>query len=150
MRFSSVYGRRLRLDDGEATIIAKIAGWIAGGRRPALLEDGRQIRDWVYVGDVVDTTLALLDTEAPPSLVNVCTGVSTTLVDACTLIADALGVDCPPEIVGGFRPGDMRHCLGDPSVVSQLLGRAPIDLQRGVRLAFTPVGDARETRTTPV
>ncbi len=31
LRFSSVYGSRLRLDDGEATIIARIAGLGAGG-----------------------------------------------------------------------------------------------------------------------
>ncbi|MEO7086630.1 MAG: NAD-dependent epimerase/dehydratase family protein [Gemmatimonadaceae bacterium] len=142
MRFSSVYGPRLRLDDGEATIIAKMAGWIASGNRPALFEDGRQIRDWVYVGDVVATTLALLDNPSPPSLVNVCTGVPTTLTEACTLIAEALGVDCPPEIVGGFRPGDMRHCLGDAAVLRTLLGRDPVDLNRGVPLAFQPQGDA--------
>jgi dTDP-L-rhamnose 4-epimerase len=136
MRFSSVYGPRLRLDDGEATIIAKMAGWIRNRRRPPLLEDGRQIRDWVYVGDVVATTLALLDRQDVPSLVNVCTGIPTTLVDACTLIADALGVDCPPEVVGGYRPGDMRHCLGDPSVLRSVIGREPIDLGHGVRLAF--------------
>ncbi len=150
MRFSSVYGPRLRLDDGEATIIAKIAGWIASGRRPALFEDGKQIRDWVYVGDVVQTTLALIDQGArAPSLVNVCTGVPTTLLDACTLIAGALGADCPPEVVGGFRPGDMRHCLGDPSVVRALLGRNPMDLARGVRLAFAAAGHAGVAAAIP-
>jgi dTDP-L-rhamnose 4-epimerase len=146
MRFSSVYGPRLRLDDGEATIIAKMAGWIASGRRPALFEDGRQIRDWVYVGDVVATTLALLDNPSPPSLVNVCTGVPTTLADACTLIADTLGVDCPPEVVGGFRVGDMRHCLGDATVLRGLLGRDPLDLNRGVPLAFE---SSRKTAGAP-
>ena len=34
LRFSSVYGTRLRLDDGEATIIAKLAGWIRNGESP--------------------------------------------------------------------------------------------------------------------
>jgi dTDP-L-rhamnose 4-epimerase len=150
MRFSSVYGPRLRLDDGEATIIAKMAGWIANGNRPKLFEDGRQIRDWVYVGDVVATTLALLDSANPPSLVNVCTNVPTTLTDACTLIADSLGVDCPPEVVGGFRPGDMRHCLGDATVLRKLLGREPVDLERGVPLAFQPRVEAVGGRQAPV
>jgi dTDP-L-rhamnose 4-epimerase len=144
MRFSSVYGTRLRLDDGEATIIAKLAGWIRDGKRPALFEDGKQIRDWVYVGDIVDTVEALATNDAPPAVVNVCSGVPTTLVAACQAIGAALGVDTAPEVVGGFRAGDMRHCLGDPSTLRRLLGRDPVPFLEGARRAF-PRG---ETETT--
>jgi dTDP-L-rhamnose 4-epimerase len=137
LRFSSVYGDRLRLDDGEATIIAKLAGWIRDGVRPSLFEDGKQIRDWVYVGDIVATICKLLETQASaPPLVNVCTGSPATLFEACAMIAKAMNKDCPPNVVGGFRPGDMRHCLGDPTLVSGLLGRPPLPLSQGVPLAF--------------
>jgi dTDP-L-rhamnose 4-epimerase len=140
LRFSSVYGPRLRLDDGEATVIARIAGWIRAGERPRLFEDGRQIRDWVFVGDVVAAVQAVL-TGAPASPVtNVCSGMPTRLAEACELIADAVGADCPPEIVGGYRPGDMRHCLGDPSALRALLGRDPLAFKDGVRLTFGPRG----------
>lgn len=137
LRFSSVYGDRLRLDDGEATIIAKLAGWIRSGVRPRLFEDGRQIRDWVFVGDIVATVAALLSARSPAALVNVCTGVPATLAEACATIAQVMGKDCPPDVVGGFRPGDMRHCLGDPAEVSKLLGRRPIPMAEGVKLAFS-------------
>jgi dTDP-L-rhamnose 4-epimerase len=136
LRFSSVYGRRLRLNGGEATIIARIAAWVRAGQRPRLFEDGRQIRDWVYVGDVVAAVHALLGMTEPPSVTNVCSGVSTRLVEACELIAELLGADCPPEVVGGYRPGDMRHCLGDPSRLRALLGREPVAFKDGVRMAF--------------
>jgi dTDP-L-rhamnose 4-epimerase len=137
LRFSSVYGDRLRLDDGEATIIAKIAGWIRDGVRPRLFEDGRQIRDWVYVGDIVATVQALLEAQMVPAYVNVCTGAPATLAEACSLIAGAMRKDCPPDIVGGHRPGDMRHCLGDPSEVTRLIKRRPVPLSEGARLAFS-------------
>jgi len=136
MRFSSVYGMRLRLDDGEATIIAKLAGWIRDGKRPTLFEDGQQIRDWVYVGDIVDTVEALATSDAPPAVVNVCSGVPTTLVAACQAISEAVGVDAEPQVVGGFRAGDMRHCLGDPSTLRRLIGRDPVPFLEGARLAF--------------
>ncbi|MFO0569277.1 MAG: NAD-dependent epimerase/dehydratase family protein [Polyangiaceae bacterium] len=138
LRFSSVYGARLRLDDGEATIIAKIAGWIRNGVRPRLLEDGRQLRDWVLVSDVVDVVRQLLAGAAAPPVINVCSGVPTTLVEACEAIARALGRDCPPDIVGGHRKGDMRHCLGNPSTVRSLLGRDPVPFLTGAGLAFAP------------
>lgn len=136
LRFSSVYGKRLRLDDGEATIIARLAGWVRSGVRPKLFEDGRQIRDWVYVGDVVAGVLALLDGKPAPPIMNVCSGTPTTLVEACNAISRVLQVDCPPEIVGGFRPGDMRHCLGDASALCSLIGRDPVPFSEGAALAF--------------
>jgi dTDP-L-rhamnose 4-epimerase len=138
MRFSSVYGTRLRLYDGEATIIAKLAGWIGAGATPQLFEDGRQIRDWVYVGDVVDTALALTRSATRHPVVNVCSGVPTTLLEACRLLSAALGTGVEPEIVGGFRQGDMRHCLGDAGPLTELLGRTPVPFSKGAYLAFAP------------
>jgi dTDP-L-rhamnose 4-epimerase len=142
MRFSSVYGTRLRLHDGEATIIAKLAGWIGAGETPTLFEDGRQIRDWVYVGDVVATALALTALPGPARVVNVCSGVPTTLVEACEILADCLGTHVRPKVVGGFRAGDMRHCLGDAGPLAALLGRTPISFADGARLTFGAVPDA--------
>jgi dTDP-L-rhamnose 4-epimerase len=136
LRFSSVYGKRLRLDDGEATIIARLAGWMRSGIRPKLFEDGRQIRDWVYVGDVVAAVLALLEGKSAPPIVNVCSGTPTTLVEACNALSRLLRVDCPPEIVGGYRKGDMRHCLGDASTLRSLIGRSPVPFSEGAVLAF--------------
>lgn len=136
LRFSSVYGPRLRLDDGEATIIAKLAGWIRAGRQPSLYEDGGQIRDWVFVGDVVQTALTLLCSDRPSSLVNVCSGTPTTLLEACVTISKVLNRDVEPQVVGGFRPGDMRHCLGDATAMEQLLGRAAVPFTDGAGAAF--------------
>lgn len=137
LRFSSVYGSRLRLDDGEATIIARLAGWIRAGVRPRLLEDGRQIRDWVFVANVVDGLLAALHSEgvAPP-IVNVCSGNPVRLIEACKCMARAMGVFCAPEIAGGYRAGDMRHCLGNPARFAELIGRKPRPLEEGAVPAF--------------
>jgi dTDP-L-rhamnose 4-epimerase len=136
MRFSSVYGTRLRLYDGEATIIAKLAGWIGAGETPTLFEDGQQIRDWVYVGDVVATALALTRMSTPARVVNVCSGAPTTLKEACEILSDCLGTGVQPKVVGGFRPGDMRHCLGDAAPLEALLGRPPVAFADGARLTF--------------
>ncbi len=138
LRFSSVYGDRLRLDDGEATIIARLAGWIRAGEQPLLFEDGRQIRDWVYVGDIVAAVLSILKGKPVPAVVNVCSGVPTRLTEACESIASAYGVSCVPKILGGYRTGDMRHCLGDPAALKRLLERDPVSFKDGAALAFRP------------
>lgn len=136
LRLSSVYGKRLRVDDGEATIIAKLAGWIRSGITPDLYEDGRQLRDWVYVGDVVASILAILQGQGAPPVINVCSGIPTSLVQACASLSSVIGTEVVPRIAGGFRPGDMRHCLGDPSKMRALLGRDPVPFSTGAGLAF--------------
>lgn len=137
LRFSSVYGDRLRLDDGEATIIARLAGWIRAGKSPTLFEDGNQIRDWVHVKDIVELLTRIIDGKVlPPLVVNVCSGQPTTLVEACAILNSVTASNVEPEIVGGFRPGDMRHCLGDASRFASLLGRDPLQFKDGARLAF--------------
>ncbi|MBA3672494.1 MAG: NAD-dependent dehydratase, partial [Gemmatimonadaceae bacterium] len=106
------------------------------GIAPDLYEDGQQIRDWVYVGDVVDTALALISLDAPARLVNVCSGAPTTLAEACDLLAEVYDTGVRPNVVGGHRGGDMRHCLGDARPLTDLLGRDPVAFRDGVRLAF--------------
>ncbi len=132
LRPSSVYGSRLRLEDSESTIIARMAGWIKAGQPPKLFEDGRQIRDWVHVDDVVEAISRLVAGHGAPPVINVCSGLPTTLAEACDLIQEAVGRDCPPEVVGGYRRGDMRHCLGDASRLTALLGRPPRPFSDGV------------------
>ncbi|MBI4174989.1 NAD-dependent epimerase/dehydratase family protein [Candidatus Berkelbacteria bacterium] len=138
LRFSSVYGLRLRLDDGEATIIAKLLGSIQRGLAPELFEDGHQSRDWVYVGDIVALITRLVDGLSAPPMVNVCSGTPTTLLEACQLVNEVCGSSVTPRIVGGFRPGDMRHCLGDATLFAALLGRAPTPFRAGVPHLVSP------------
>ena len=147
LRFSSVYGGRMRLDDGEATIVAKLAGWIGSGISPQLLEDGRQIRDWVYVGDLVDAVLRISAGVTAPPIINVCSGRPTTLLSACDVLARVLERDVAPRVVGGYRPGDMRHCLGDAASFTQLIGRTPLRFEEGAPLAFG-VGQTRVLAAT--
>ncbi len=142
LRFSSVYGNRLRLEDGEATIIARLVAWIRSGCRPRLFEDGRQIRDWVHVQDVVDAILAVVDAASAPPIINVCSGIPTRLLEACEQISRAVQIPCRPEIVGSYRPGDMRHCLGDSVPLQELIGRRPISLAEGAALAFSETPNA--------
>ena len=125
LRFSSVYGPRLRLHDGEATIIAKLAGWIKDGIPPTLFEDGKQLRDWVYVGDIIHAITTLLEGREAAPIINVCSGVGTTLLDACNILAETFHTTCYPKIVGGYRSGDIRHCIGDCSNFEKLTGTSP-------------------------
>lgn len=137
LRFSSVYGRDMREDDNEATIIAKIAGWTRRGERPRIFEDGLQTRDFVYVGDVIDAIRSVIGGIPHPRIVNVCSGDGTTLLEACAMVACAMKSGVTPVITGEKRPGDMRHCRGNASELVSLIGRIPTQFAEGACAAFS-------------
>jgi dTDP-L-rhamnose 4-epimerase len=80
--------------------------------------------------------MKILDGAAAPSIVNVCSGVPTTLTEATRVLSELYGKAVKPKVVGGFRPGDMRHCLGDSSTLMALIGRQPVAFCEGAALTF--------------
>jgi UDP-glucose 4-epimerase len=56
LRYGNVYGPRQDVH-GEAGVVAIFCGCLVEGRRPIVYGDGRQTRDWVEVGDVVQANL---------------------------------------------------------------------------------------------
>ncbi len=101
------------------------------GAAPVLHEDGRQSRDFTFVEDVVAANLAVMDKQLQGvNTFNVCSGVSTPLVDFATCIAtemaQALHTEPSfPTIDGKFTPGDVRHCHTDCGKIASLIGLKP-------------------------
>lgn len=143
LRFSSVYGQRMAIADPEATILAKLAGWISRGEKLTINEDGYQSRDFVHVSDIV-TAIRVLLSYSPPSglvpehrkVINVCSGQPTTLRRAIEVISHVVGKPADVEYTGKARPGDMRHCLGDATRLRGLIGREPLSFSLGAIDAF--------------
>jgi ADP-L-glycero-D-manno-heptose 6-epimerase len=63
------------------------------------LPDGGQARDFIWVGDVVDVMLWLLDTPSVNGLFNIGTGVARSYLDLAHAVADAAGVERAVEFV---------------------------------------------------
>jgi UDP-glucose 4-epimerase len=129
LRYGNVYGPR-QDPHGEAGVVAIFLGRLAHGERPEVFGDGTQTRDYVYVADVVDATLAA-STQAA-GVFNVGTGAETSvleLLDACTRAAgvDAEHVFAPP------RAGELQRSVLDPTLAERELGfRARTALGEGL------------------
>lgn len=88
LRYFTVYGPRQRPDMAFARFAAVA---VEGGEMP-LLGDGTQRRDFTYVGDACDATLAALERGRPGQTYNVSGGRSVPLTEAFALLGDALGM----------------------------------------------------------
>ncbi len=92
------------------------ASALAGGAAPRVFEDGGQRRDFVHVTDVAAANVAAITCEkAYLGALNVASGQPLSLLDAAELLCEAHGGGLSPEVVGGYRLGDVRHIVADPS-----------------------------------
>jgi len=134
LRYFNVYGTRQALSNPYTGVCAIFSARLLNGNRPMIFEDGEQTRDFVHVSDIVQANLRAIETDkADYQAVNVGTGVATSVRTVCELLADGLGVDLEPEIVGKYREGDIRHCVSDISKARTLLGYEPkVSLEKGI------------------
>jgi UDP-glucuronate 4-epimerase len=101
LRYFTVYGPRQRPD----MAFARFVGAALGGGEMPVLGDGRQLRDFTYVGDAAEATALALERGRPGAVYNVAGGRPTALVDALRLLAAALGR--VPDLTA--RPADARE-----------------------------------------
>lgn len=128
LRYFTVYGPRQRSD---MAFHRWITAALADEELP-LYGDGTATRDFTYVGDAVQATIASL--EAPPGTVcNVAGGTVTSIKEAVDLIGAILGTD--PRVV--YRPpvaGDAHRTSGDTRLLRSLTGWEPRwTLEEGIR-----------------
>ena len=124
LRYHNVYGPRMPLDTPYAGVAAIFRSALVGGRAPKVFEDGGQRRDFVHVTDVARANVAALSADPPVTgPCNVASGDPRTVLDMARALADAFGAGGPrPVVVGGSRPGDVRHIVASPQRARRLLG----------------------------
>jgi dTDP-L-rhamnose 4-epimerase len=136
LRYHNVYGPRMPRDTPYAGVASIFRSALARGEPPQVLEDGRQRRDFVHVSDVARANLLALEAEAPTGrlvALNVCSGEPHTIGELATALATASGGPSP-KVVGGSRPGDVRHIVADPTSAQQQLGfHANVGFAAGIR-----------------
>jgi dTDP-L-rhamnose 4-epimerase len=126
LRFFNTYGSGQALSNPYTGVAAIFASRLLNGKPPLIFEDGLQSRDFVHVNDVVAGLLLAMEQEtANYQVFNIGSGQSITVEAVARTLAEALGVDVPPQITRQFRHGDIRHCFADISKARRLLGYEP-------------------------
>jgi len=122
LRLGNVYGPR-QDPHGEAGVIAIFSGAMLEGRQPRIFGDGEQLRDYIYVWDVVTAFLRAL--EAPPGeALNIGTGLGTAVNEIYWRLAAMLGYAEPPEHAPK-RPGEIQRIYLDSRRAQKELGWLP-------------------------
>jgi UDP-glucose 4-epimerase len=143
LRLGNVYGPR-QDPLGEAGVIAIFCGRLRAGERPTVYGDGRQTRDYIYVGDVVAAALAAAGSDARGAI-NVGAGVETDVLELAARLAGLGEAGWPGgDDGGGFEPefapprtGEVQRIAIDAGRAERELGwRARTSLDEGLRLTL--------------
>jgi len=103
-------------------------------RPPILYEDGKQIRDYVNIEDVVRAILLTLDDpRASYQVLNVGGGKDYTVEEFARTVIAAFGKNIEPVIPGEFRFGDTRHISSDISKLQALGWNPEVSIETSVR-----------------
>jgi dTDP-glucose 4,6-dehydratase len=111
-----------------------VARWSARALRGQSLPvwgDGRQVRDWMYVSDLCDALLLLLERGEPGNVYNIAPqGAERTNLEIATRIASAAGGDDQPVYLSAYdRPRHDRRYAIDASKLRGLGWKAAHDVE---------------------
>lgn len=134
LRYFNAYGPRQSLDNPYTGVAAIFMSRLKNDRPPLVFEDGAQTRDFISVHDIVAANLAVLaDARADNRVFNVGTGRRVSVLELGRVLANLLGKDIEPQVVGKYRKGDIRHCFADITRIRGALDWAPqIPLEKGL------------------
>ncbi|MBX8632739.1 MAG: NAD-dependent epimerase/dehydratase family protein [Thermoplasmata archaeon] len=131
LRYFNVYGPRQSLSNPYTGVMAIFLSRLKSGNRPFLFEDGRQLRDYIYVGDVARINADAL--KKGNGVYNVGTGKPSSLVEVVGYLNRSLGTDTEPVISNDFRPGDNRHDYADNTLLRKSFGNMEFrDMKSGI------------------
>ena len=135
-RYFNVFGERQSPSGAYAAVIPKFIEAAQEGRAPIIYGDGNQVRDFVFVGDVVQANLLALDAEmavADGSAFNIGRGEGTSLNDLLSALSEVLGY----SIQARHEPqrlGDIRVSVASIDRARDALGFRPsVSIREGLR-----------------
>ncbi len=128
LRYFTAYGPRQRPDMAFAKFLRA-----ALARVPVrVLGDGLQVRDFTFVDDVVEGTIAAARRGAPGAVYNVGGGTQVRLLDALMKMEELLGMSIEVDHLPNAR-GDVRRTCSDPRRAARDLGFTPrVSLEEGL------------------
>ena len=134
LRFFNVYGPRQDSSSPYSGVISIFAEKIARQEPLSIYGGGEQVRDFIYVKDVVNFLLAAMDNiSTTPRVFNVCTGRSTTINQLAKTIMSVSGKRVGMHYLPS-RKGDIRVSVGAPNLSERNLNyRARETLVNGLQ-----------------
>ena len=135
LRFQNVYGEGQSLKNPYTGILSIFSNRLRVDQLIPIFEDGSETRDFVHVRDIVSALmLSTFHKGSISRIMNVGSGVATSVKDVAELLRVEFNSLSAIEITGQFRVGDIRNNYADLSLIKEVLGYYPsVSVADGLR-----------------
>lgn len=121
VRYFNVFGPRQSLENDYAVVIPKFIACLLRKESPPIYGDGKQSRDFTYVDNVVEGTIAASQvSEVSGEVFNIALGEEHTVLDLLAQLNTIMGLSILPTFKP-TRPGDVLRTFADSSKAQRLL-----------------------------
>ena len=133
LRYFNVFGPRQDPTSHYAAVIPRFISALLEGTDVRIYGDGRQTRDFTYVGNVVQANLAAASAlGAEGGVCNIACGRRTSLLSLLDMLSARIGA-LPRSVHEAKRTGDVQDSVADVSEARRLLDYEPeTDIQQGL------------------
>jgi nucleoside-diphosphate-sugar epimerase len=134
LRYFNVYGPRMDVHGAYTEVLIRWMERIAAGQSPLIFGDGTQTMDFVHVHDIARANILAAKAALTDDVVNVASGVETSLNDLATALLRAMDSGLRPEHGPGRKVNAVPRRLANVRKAQNLLGfEATIALETGLR-----------------
>jgi nucleoside-diphosphate-sugar epimerase len=121
LRLFNAYGPRQDPSSPYAGVMAKFCTAVAANQPVEIYGDGKQTRDFVYIGDIAEALELAGENRVNGVVMNVASGEAITVNEVVRILSELIGRPIEalrkPE-----RPGDILHSLADVTLAREKLG----------------------------
>lgn len=133
MRYSIVQGPRQSFYNAYSGAMRIFALSLFFDKRPIIFEDGKQIRDFINIKDVVNANLLVLDhDDAGYKVFNVGGGKPWTVADFYHTMERVVGRKKEAIVSGYYRYGDTRHIFSDTNRLKSIGWKPTHDIKESI------------------
>jgi dTDP-L-rhamnose 4-epimerase len=126
LRYQNVYGPGQSLKNPYTGILSIFSTRLITDRNINVFEDGKESRDFIYIDDAVDATIAGMEQDQHDwPTVNVGTGTATSVLVVANALKTLFGSAGELCISGNYRLGDIRHNVADITMLKERLQYHP-------------------------
>jgi UDP-glucose 4-epimerase len=132
LRYANVYGPRQN-PHGEAGVVAIFCNKMLKGEQPVINGDGKQTRDYTFVGDIVKANLLALTYDGS-NIYNIGTGIESDVNKLFLELRSHLNPLCPEQHALAKAGEQQRSVISYKKIEDELGWKPTVQLEEGLRL----------------
>lgn len=125
LRYFNVFGPGEDYKGKMASMVYQLYNQMKEGKRPRVFKFGEQMRDFVYVKDIVKANLCALANGKETGVYNAATGIARSYNDVIKCLNHELGLNLEPEYIDNPYPFFQNKTEADMSLAKEKIGYTP-------------------------